>query len=109
MANLHEDVLAWEQRILDWERVAQKQFDRELMTAVLIRRFPEPLRQHIQLRASDFKTDHARLKDEIVAFSTTTAIDLHDRGVRPMDLGALTALTRSASSIASSAGVSASV
>ena len=33
VASLHEDVLAWEQRILGWVRVAQKQFDRELMTA----------------------------------------------------------------------------
>ena len=52
------------------ERVALKQFDRELTAAVLIR-LHEPLRQHVQLRASNFEKDYVRLKGEIVSFSKT--------------------------------------
>ena len=50
-AALHDDIMVWEQKFADWERMAEEQMDRELITAILARRFPEPLRQHVPLRA----------------------------------------------------------
>ena len=84
---LYDRILAWEAQVRGYAELTGKTLDSELRAAVLVKRMPVELRQHLQLNAGAFMDDYTKLRDVALSYlKLRTPPTVSHTGPRPMEV-----------------------